>query len=961
MRRQDQLESVALPNSSVIPNVHEGTSLSMANDQSKLTAATRRAIDEAGYQLESLLGGGSYGGVFAAKEKANGRRVAIKVVWDPGNENTLRAFQREVRLLASDHVPRDVMPILLATSPDDPNIQPFHVMERIDGRELHQHARTPRPLKPLEKIELIERLLYAVHRLHESNVVHGDIKPQNVLVAVERIYFVDFGMACRRDEVYASLNSVVGPRGTPGFQTDDLAAGNRRPQTSDDIWSAAAVGFFLFTNKDVEKFRRGPATNGTPAAFDMRAIDQEMRSHGVPTRVRRILLKGLRQKDSRKKVDPNVYASAEAMADDLRRLRQARSRQRQRLVYALITALLMVAVGGVGLRGWTLYWAEREARDVQRLVELQHEVQRLPNNDEPAVAQWLDKAEEAAERRRQALAVNDTAAARTELAEVLAAYRAAIDTANGIQNTRPLRLALGEALHHTPWVESSTVIRDAKSLLDEQYNAIGKLIDGGDIDQARAQLGQLHESFAQLAKDNVLAAEAARAERQFAQLQDGVTDRLRSQDGYQQITSLATDASDAWTQGDWKQAQDLFGVAHTKLEEWLAANETAAERSTRLAAQTEARLARETELSEQIQRLASERDQLDARVEALNEQVTNLNDEWLKDRTLARSRYAQLNDELATAKTDLASLQEQLDALNVARAALNQQLADAQAEVESWKKQAEASQSAVTSWQAKAREANEAVTKLSQEAERLRQALATANTTPSAPGRITRANRPVVASSTKPGETWKSPTGVECVLIPAGEFTMGSPESEESRDDDEHAHRVRITQPFLMAKHETTQGLYQQVTGENPSRFADVSGEDTSQFPVENVSWLDAVAFCNQLSVREGLEPYYAINGTTVRIVGGNGWRLPTEVEWEYMARAGSTTPFPWGSTLNGREANIDGDYPYGTTTKGPDLQRTTTVGSYEPNAWGVYDSVGNVWESRTTRTSTASHQRTTR
>ena len=107
-----------------------------------------------------------------------------------------------------------------------------------------------------------------------------------------------------------------------------------------------------------------------------------------------------------------------------------------------------------------------------------------------------------------------------------------------------------------------------------------------------------------------------------------------------------------------------------------------------------------------------------------------------------------------------------------------------------------------------------------------------------------------------------------------------------------------------------------------------VSGQNTSKFPVEQVSWTDAMEFCQKLSVKEGVT-----------------YRLPTEAEWEYAARAGTTTPFHFGTMLNGDRANVDGGFPYGTTTKGPYLQRTTTVGSYAKNAFGLFDMHGNVWE----------------
>ena len=177
--------------------------------------------------------------------------------------------------------------------------------------------------------------------------------------------------------------------------------------------------------------------------------------------------------------------------------------------------------------------------------------------------------------------------------------------------------------------------------------------------------------------------------------------------------------------------------------------------------------------------------------------------------------------------------------------------------------------------------------------------------------------------------------GMKLAFIPAGEFMMGSPESEADRGDNEKQHRVRITRPFYMGVYEVTQEQYERVMGENPSYFSstgrgkdEVAGRDTRNHPVETVSWDDAVEFCRKLSAQEG-----------------RTYRLPTDAEWEYACRAGTQTPFHFGSQLNGREANCDGNYPYGTQTKGPYLERTTEVGSYRPSAWGLYDMHGNVWE----------------
>ncbi|MFM7114079.1 MAG: SUMF1/EgtB/PvdO family nonheme iron enzyme [Planctomycetota bacterium] len=163
---------------------------------------------------------------------------------------------------------------------------------------------------------------------------------------------------------------------------------------------------------------------------------------------------------------------------------------------------------------------------------------------------------------------------------------------------------------------------------------------------------------------------------------------------------------------------------------------------------------------------------------------------------------------------------------------------------------------------------------------------------------------------------------MELEYIPAGTFMMGSPDTEKDRVLDEVLHQVTISKPFYLGKYQVTQEEWQTVMGNNPSRFKG------ARLPVENVSWDDAMEFC-----------------ANVKQQTGQAICLPTEAEWEYACRAGTTTPFHFGKELNGTQANCDGNYPYGTTTKGPYLEKTSAVGSYPANAWGLHDMHGNVFE----------------
>ena len=188
------------------------------------------------------------------------------------------------------------------------------------------------------------------------------------------------------------------------------------------------------------------------------------------------------------------------------------------------------------------------------------------------------------------------------------------------------------------------------------------------------------------------------------------------------------------------------------------------------------------------------------------------------------------------------------------------------------------------------------------------------------------------------------------VWIEGGTFLMGSPETENWRIADETLHEVTVS-GFWMSPYEVTQSDYERLMGTNPSTF---KGEN---LPVESVSWLDAVRLCNAMSVQAGLTPAYTVSGETVTWDrSADGYRLPTEAEWEYACRAGTTTPFNTVHSTSPEEANYYGHYPYEIeenyfddsvleTRPGRYRQTTVDVSSFAPNPWGLYNMHGNVNE----------------
>ena len=181
---------------------------------------------------------------------------------------------------------------------------------------------------------------------------------------------------------------------------------------------------------------------------------------------------------------------------------------------------------------------------------------------------------------------------------------------------------------------------------------------------------------------------------------------------------------------------------------------------------------------------------------------------------------------------------------------------------------------------------------------------------------------------------------LQMVYIPGGTFTMGSPESEEGRYDYEGPQHDVTVPPFFMGKYPVTQGQWKELASRTdlkvkldlklePSYFKEPYQDiDRWHRPVERVSWYEAVEFCERLS----------------KLTQRN-YRLPSEAEWEYACRAGTTTPFYFGNTITPELVNYDGRYVYGNAQKGEYREETTPVGQFYPNAFGLYDMHGNVWE----------------
>ena len=198
---------------------------------------------------------------------------------------------------------------------------------------------------------------------------------------------------------------------------------------------------------------------------------------------------------------------------------------------------------------------------------------------------------------------------------------------------------------------------------------------------------------------------------------------------------------------------------------------------------------------------------------------------------------------------------------------------------------------------------------------------------------------------------------LEMVLISAGTFKMGSTDSEVGSDSDETQHEVTISKPFYLGKYPITVAQWKRFVAVTSYKTeAETSGGAFKWDSKKSELELDPDTNWKHPGFRQGpTHPVVCVSWNDVQKF--HGWlnalglknatkfAMPTEAQWEYACRAGTTKPFHFGTELNGTQANCNGIYPYGTNNQGPFWEKTTPVGKYPPNTWGVYDMHGNVWQ----------------
>ena len=730
------------PISSSLPNMHAELGLK-ESAVFLLTERTKRAIEQAGYGIQGEKGRGGFGATFEVTRLQLGGKAIVKVMLDPTDQHHLKAFKREVRVLASEHVPKDLVPGYL-THDDQPGIQPFVVMDYIHGHEIQSYVSKPHSLPLERRIEIVEKLFRAYERLHDCNLVHGDPSPRNTLVeSDDRIRLIDYGSACRLSQGYGTVGTVSFKGITPGYGDDEILINGKRPDRWTDLYAAAAIAVRVLTDQDL------PAELAPPA--EIKEMNRILVEAKVPAGVRQIVTKARRKRDERLELDPQVYKTAGAAADAIQKWRRGRNQSQQRrkqLTTMLLTVLLVGAIGGLG---WWKWSEERQLGDSRRLASLESQAEKLPNANHPGVARFIDQANEEK---------SSVSAKIRLLTRALGASRD-IEWAESILD--PLRKVLTES----PWLDVRAV-QEQKDKLVQQFKVLKEAVTAGETDNLQTQVAAMHSALAVLAKSNAEAAPAEQSRIEFDRLMNSVDKELREKDGYTQITRSDRDAAQRLLDnGQWNEARLQFGSCSQRLVGWLKDNETTAQREVRQRGDQESRAAAELQKEAlkadvaRVQKILIEKTQ---EIVELNAQISTLTKERLEDAKKLTEAMAKLSTEQEARKTSDGKVAG-LESTNSKLTADNSQLRADSREFVLLKPKHEKVVSDLSAATAQLESTQKQVKELLKVAEM----------------GGTDAARKAQEIRSLPTNSKGFKTGIKVVSIPAGTFLMGSPASEAER------------------------------------------------------------------------------------------------------------------------------------------------------------------------------------
>ena len=929
-----------VPESSVLPNLHDAAGFGDAAAKAVVQDATRKSLELRGIRLQRQLGkAGGYGIVFAATDSMQ-RPLAVKVVKDPLNREVRKQHQRECQVLSSGKISAIGPYCLYAHKPTVPSneaqdmadgVQPYLIMSRIEGKEVHDYVGGDRPLGMEDRIGLVEQLFVTLSRLHEQGIVHGDPSPRNVLVEPgNQVRLIDLGGARDIHKAIPSVMSTMAVGGTPGYAPHSQLTGEERAAVWTDILAMSAVAFDALT---------GQRHDDTLSDEQKRKLLFDAQ---VPLGIIRIVLKGLRAPDPKRGADPNVFATASEVVQAIRGWRRAVARRRQAVVLVPVLIILLIAFAWLG---WRLQAALIERQWLTARV-LRDQIGAVSEADAAGVRELV----ESADRELKELESTGTAGGgfqhQPRLEAVSDLLRRALEKRRQLEKLLPRYNTLGEMLNKLVWQADARSLSTRRSALQSEWTELKKLLDAGETETA----GPLLEQFAgHLIADweaNERARTAATTRAEFERLLDSVPQRLRSTTRYGELKADGDQANQQWNAAETVSAFELadqsYGSARQRLNDWLETEETAAEKATRVT-DTAAEVARR---GAQLQEAQSRASTLAAEIDALKTQIAEqnkLNQEDRGARRAAESQFATLQTEHATLRTQHTTVQSQLQDAQNGRANAETQAAARATELAKLRTDLQGTQEALNLERGRTAQLTTAVETFKKAADQaITDALAAQDArdraarelaslpsplSPVAPGMGGIVSR--VAPGNRAGDVLT--ITVQGIAIrfrwcPAGNFLMGSPPSEKDRDSDEAQVPVTLTRGFWMMETECWQKLWSAVMGSGKE------GEWTfgrgERYPVYNVSHQEAVAFAAKLT-----EMLRASGALTAEFKVS----LPTEAEWEYAIRAGTTTAYCFGDN----DAQL-GDYAWCSANSGG---TNHPVGTKKPNAWGIHDGHGSVWE----------------
>jgi serine/threonine protein kinase len=1055
--------SIHVPPSSNIPNFHDGLGLEGAKAASVVNQATREHLQKQGITLKDPLGKpGAYGIVLAATD-AMQRPLAVKVVLRPMDRQSRKRHQRESEILSWNKLPSDLRPYCYlahkVTAPKDEElakdaadgVQPYLVMSRIEGKEVHHYVGERDTSMP-HRIALVRKLFDALHRLHHSGVVHGDISPRNLLIEPDdQVRFVDFGGG--RDILKAgySAHSAMAVGGTEGYAPRSQLTGEEQASIHTDLRAMAAVAYDALT---------GTLHDDSLSALEKR---QKLKNAGVPTGIQKIILKGLREPDKRLVNDPNVFASADEVTQAIDAWESQKSRLRQLALFGplLAAACLLVAVA------WWRLESEVANRYSETARVLREQVDAF--GPHPATQQLIEQADEEMRAVKQQEQEMSPSQRRQRLDIAAESLRRALDTGRKLEAILPRYNTLGTMREKIRWQPDAKALSALSAGLQNEFLTLGKLIDQGNVGEAETKIEVFASRLISAWEANERARSASSLRSDLSRLLTSVPNRLSETPRFGDLQQDATRADEQWQTADSVTAFDLAEKTYSNLQqrlgEWLEKEESSSEKSERLRdSQSQA-----TRIAEQLQQSQVRNSELAAEVDTLKSQIAKQAELNQKDRLAKESAESQSKEMMAKQTAaesdlnqlkailqeklriagDLSQIEQQLAERNVAweeaqanTAKLIKERDNATDKADRLEKLLASSSSANPSdlvkmseqeilkieaidtkdWDATDKALTEAKRKYreivrnrnkqlqdfsetsptvrkidaglaSQESVvrkalqlrdqadhqmflELDQQLATKRAGRTdlieKVGRLP-TSEPVVEidkqisnllarqatyavgheraigkqrldvatilekitpKNLQPGKAAGDRLvinfqGIDICFrwCPAGSFQMGSPISEKGRDGNEDSVKVSHSQGFWMMETECWQALWVVVMGVSKSSEWSQTYGVGDRYPAYSISHNEATLFARKLNVLLEAEG----------VIGGYEIRLPTEAQWEYAVRAGSTTAYCFGSD----EGKL-GEYAWYDENSG---NTNHPVGTKKPNAWGIHDGHGSVWE----------------